>query len=210
MFNKIIPLALFVLTAAAAGAQPVTPPKPPVPPVPPAPRVFEQALELDLAQLEKLDALRGTLDLGIGPALDAARLAASVEGALAGSASLAALGAYGEALQEPMIAGRDMPNREGMEYDRATRALDRAQYEQAAAGFAKVAAIGGRKAEGAMYWEAYALSRLGKRAEAMARLDELLKKYRVAGGPTTPRPCSSTSGRPRGRPYRPTRPRTRN
>jgi tetratricopeptide (TPR) repeat protein len=64
-----------------------------------------------------------------------------------------------------------------MEYDRATRALDRGQYEQAAEAFAKVAAQSGRKAEGALYWQAYALSRLGKRADALARLDELLQKY---------------------------------
>jgi len=198
MFKRLLPVALFVLSAAAAGAQPVKPVKP-VPPVPPAAPAApsEPALEIQLSKLAQLDMLRGTLDVKIEPALEAARQAmAQID--LRGNAELAAatqvmaqmdlrasaeMSAYAGVLQG-VVAGQKAGvegmvglNRETMEYERGTRALDRGQYEQAAAAFEKVAAMGGRKAEGALYWQAYALSRLGKRADAMARLDELLKKY---------------------------------
>jgi HEAT repeat protein len=188
MFNRILPVALLVLSVTAAGAQPVKPakPVPPVPPVPPAAAV-ERALEVDLSKLAQLEMLRGTLDMDLEPALAAGRLAmGQLEGKLAITADAAA---YAEAFrgyagvlqgvtgQKDYVEGAYSPSRESREYDRATRALDRGQYDQAAEAFAKVASMGGRKAEGAMYWQAYALSRVGKRADALACLDELLKKY---------------------------------
>ncbi len=125
--------------------------------------------------------------MDLAPALAAGRLAMEqLEGKLPYTADAAyaeALGSHAGALQgavagqKAYVEGGYSPNRESMEYERATRALDRGRYDQAAEAFEKVAAMGGRKAEGAMYWQAYALSRVGKRAESLARLEELLKKY---------------------------------
>ena len=179
MFKNIVPVALFVLSAAVVSAQPARPvaPVPPVPPVPPV-LALERALDVELAGLAELEVLRGGLHMRLEPALAAARLA-DVEGALAGAhAGFAALEAF-QGVDPKIVAVRPggASGRENVEYDRGTRALDRGQYEQAAAAFEKVASMEGRKAEGALYWQAYALSRLGKRAEAMARLESLLKQY---------------------------------
>jgi tetratricopeptide (TPR) repeat protein len=63
------------------------------------------------------------------------------------------------------------------DYDRGTSALDSGRYDRAVEAFDKVIAANGPKADGAMYWKAYALNRLGKRTEAAAVIDELLKKF---------------------------------
>lgn len=62
-------------------------------------------------------------------------------------------------------------------YNRGQRALDRAQWDDALADFNRVATNGGPRAEGALYWKAYALSKLGRRDEARTALAELRKSY---------------------------------
>src|SRR5262249_14491449 len=57
------------------------------------------------------------------------------------------------------------------------RALDDRQYEKAVEGYNRVIEQKGSHIEGALYWKAYALSRLGKNTEAGAALDELKKNY---------------------------------
>jgi tetratricopeptide (TPR) repeat protein len=63
------------------------------------------------------------------------------------------------------------------EYERGSRALDKRQWDEAAARFTEVVATGKSKADGALYWKAYALSKLGRSQEATASLDELAKTY---------------------------------
>ena len=62
-------------------------------------------------------------------------------------------------------------------YSSATNALNDGQYEQAISGFDQVAKIRGRKADGALYWKAYALHRLARNTESVSALDELRKSY---------------------------------
>jgi hypothetical protein len=62
-------------------------------------------------------------------------------------------------------------------YQDGTRALDKREYEQAAAAFDRVIAAKSPRSEGAYYWKAYALNRLGRRDEATAVLAELGKQY---------------------------------
>jgi len=62
-------------------------------------------------------------------------------------------------------------------YSTATKALNDSQYGQAAADFAQVAAMRGRRADAALYWKAYALSRASNKTEALATLEELKKNY---------------------------------
>lgn len=65
----------------------------------------------------------------------------------------------------------------GDSYQDGTRALDRREYERAVASFDRVIASKSPRVEGAYYWKAYALNKLGKRDEALAALSELAKQY---------------------------------
>ena len=62
-------------------------------------------------------------------------------------------------------------------YSQAMRALESREWARAAEQFSEVASEGGSRAEGALYWKAYALNKLGRRDEAVAALDELRKSY---------------------------------
>lgn len=62
-------------------------------------------------------------------------------------------------------------------YDRGTHALDRGEWEEARTIFAAVAQAKGTRADGALYWQAYAANRLGRRDEALAALGTLRQQY---------------------------------
>jgi HEAT repeat protein len=72
------------------------------------------------------------------------------------------------------------PERWGREYDRGTRALDRREYDEAVKLFTEASA-GTERADGALYWKAYALGKLGRTAEATAALDQLAKSHPQSG-----------------------------
>jgi len=151
MWRKtLLPALTFVLVAAVAGAQaPPAAPKAPVAPVAPV-------IAPDVRQT--LEALGVTLD---APAL-----------------ALAADAAALSALQERIVAKtQTVTFPADFEYDRGISSLDSGRYDRAVEAFDKVIAAGGKKVEGAMYWKAYALSRLGKRDEAVRTLEDLQKKF---------------------------------
>ncbi len=62
-------------------------------------------------------------------------------------------------------------------YAGAQQALNSNQYAEAVSAFGQVAKMGGRRAEGALYWKAYAQNKLAQRGEALATLAELRKSY---------------------------------
>ena len=62
-------------------------------------------------------------------------------------------------------------------YEEGTDALDEGQWDRAAALFAEAARQPGDRADGALYWKAYAQSKLGRKAEALATLGELAKRF---------------------------------
>ena len=62
-------------------------------------------------------------------------------------------------------------------YDAGTRALDDHKYDQAIQDFDRVIAAKSDRADGALYWKAYALSRLGRRDDAIAAIAELRRDY---------------------------------
>lgn len=68
----------------------------------------------------------------------------------------------------------------GSAYDRGARALDRREYDEAVKQFTE-AAGGTERADGALYWKAYALGKLGRTAEATAALDQLAKSHPRSG-----------------------------
>jgi HEAT repeat protein len=62
-------------------------------------------------------------------------------------------------------------------YASAKDALDQEQYNDALKGFNEVLKIRGRKADGALYWKAYTLNKVGNRAQALAIIGELKRTY---------------------------------
>jgi len=62
-------------------------------------------------------------------------------------------------------------------YTAGQRALDRNQWDEALADFDRVVSNGGTRVEGALYWKAYTLNKLGRRDEARAAIADLRKSY---------------------------------
>ena len=60
-------------------------------------------------------------------------------------------------------------------YQNGLRAIDNHQYDQALSEFNNVVAHAGPRTEGALYWKAYVLNKLGRAAEAQAAIDALRK-----------------------------------
>jgi tetratricopeptide (TPR) repeat protein len=63
------------------------------------------------------------------------------------------------------------------EYDAGTRALDDHKYDEAIRDFERVIAAKSDRADGALYWKAYALNRLGRRDEAIATIAGLRRDF---------------------------------
>ncbi len=60
-------------------------------------------------------------------------------------------------------------------YERGSDSLDESEGDDAVRAFSEVVGLGGRRADGALYWKAYALAKLSKKAEALAALADLKK-----------------------------------
>jgi HEAT repeats len=67
--------------------------------------------------------------------------------------------------------------REQRDYDRARRAIDEGQWTAALDRLQEVVTAAGARADAALYWKAYALDRLGRRADALTSIAELGKTY---------------------------------
>jgi HEAT repeat protein len=74
---------------------------------------------------------------------------------------------------------RDMRDRDGRDADRnyrdGSRSLDRGEWDKAAEQFSAVIDKKGERMDGAYYWKAYALGKMGKRDEAVNLINELEK-----------------------------------
>jgi HEAT repeat protein len=62
-------------------------------------------------------------------------------------------------------------------YEEATNAIDEEDWREAVRLFDRVISRGGTRADGAMYWKAYAQAKLGQRTEALETLAAMMKKY---------------------------------
>jgi tetratricopeptide (TPR) repeat protein len=80
----------------------------------------------------------------------------------------------------PVIAGR-LADRvylvESGSYEAGLSALDNEQWQRAAELFERVIKAGKTRVDGATYWKAYALDRLGQRSDALTALQDLMKAY---------------------------------
>jgi HEAT repeat protein len=67
--------------------------------------------------------------------------------------------------------------REASLYEQGYNALSEGRYDRAVSYFSRLAEQKGSRADAALHWKAYAQSRLGQRAEALATIAELTKTY---------------------------------
>jgi HEAT repeat protein len=100
--------------------------------------------------------------------LVAAPATAQVAGGVSGSVGGGVGGGLGAPAKEQAQADRA--------YQRGTKALDERQWEKAISAFDEVAKTSPR-ADGALYWKAYAQNKLGRRTEALAAIAELEKSF---------------------------------
>src|SRR5262245_44986683 len=69
------------------------------------------------------------------------------------------------------------PSRQDTLYEEGTAALDAKKYDKALAAFPQAASAEGPRADAALYWKAYAESRLNRRSDASATLGELRRRF---------------------------------
>jgi len=159
-YRILLSIFLLVLIAAGLRAQPA-PPAPPAPPIPVTPTVeppeppvppLPPDINLDLGQLN----------------IDVGRIASE-------AAQMARINLGSAFFQRgPRFSGASNDDRL---YEQGQRALDRSQWDQALTDFSQVAGRGGPRADGALYWKAYTLNKLGRRDEAIVAIGDLRKTY---------------------------------
>jgi DNA-binding TFAR19-related protein (PDSD5 family) len=81
----------------------------------------------------------------------------------------------------PLPVPRLVKGRDDALYDQARSLIERDQYERALSVLDRVIGNKGPRVDAAMYWKAYSLSKLARRAEALAVLSDLQKQF--PGGP---------------------------
>ena len=89
----------------------------------------------------------------------------------------AALARAAEELRSRSTGSRQSRGSEDSLYERGTGALDRGQWDKAAEYFTEAVKLNGRRAEGALYWKAYAQNKLGQRDQALLTVQTLLNTY---------------------------------
>jgi tetratricopeptide (TPR) repeat protein len=90
--------------------------------------------------------------------------------------SMPALAAANEATDaDERNARRD--DRETSLYDSGTQAIDEEDWDRAVRDFSRVIEMKGSRADGALYWTAYALNKLSRRGEAVQAIGTLKKAY---------------------------------
>jgi hypothetical protein len=77
----------------------------------------------------------------------------------------------------PQILSLKRANSDDRIYEAGQRALEERRWDEALEDFNQVSSRGGPHADGAWYWKAYALNKLGRREESMAALGELRKAF---------------------------------
>lgn len=78
----------------------------------------------------------------------------------------------------PAPAAHSINNDDGNRYyEHGQSNLDAGRWDKAVENFGEVVSRGGARADGALYWKAYALNKLGRRDEALAAISDLRKNY---------------------------------
>jgi HEAT repeats len=85
--------------------------------------------------------------------------------------------AAAEKAREAREKSREERNRLSALYEQAMQQLYEKDWDQAVAAFSEVAEKGGRRADGALYWKAYAEAKKGQAAAALATLERLSAEW---------------------------------
>ncbi len=93
---------------------------------------------------------------------------ALVTTALAAPQPVAALVPFGDS---------DEGDKQQEKYEKGTDALDDGKWEKAVQAFSAAAALPGDRTDGALYWKAYAENKLGRRADALATLEDFKRRF---------------------------------
>jgi hypothetical protein len=163
MNKHVLFLTMLVGAAGALAQEPPVPPVPPVAPMAPLPRAFED--DLDVLRAQK-DALRFQID--------AEGIRDSVRAQMKAMPPSFHFEPFAFAPQKVLRGRHESDDRA---YERGQRALDNRDWDQALEMFTQVAGSGSSRADGALYWKAYALAKLGRRDDAVAAIAELRKSY---------------------------------
>src|SRR5262249_7112191 len=78
---------------------------------------------------------------------------------------------------QKMAIGRGPRMGDDRLYEAGTRAIENHRYEEALEDFNQLVARAGQRTDGALYWKAYTLDKLGRRDDALASIAELRKSY---------------------------------
>jgi tetratricopeptide (TPR) repeat protein len=81
----------------------------------------------------------------------------------------------------PKVAISPFRGRDGGAYNAGERAIDAHKYDEAVQDFDSAIQQDPSRADGALYWKAYALNREGKRDEALAAIAQLRRDYASSG-----------------------------
>lgn len=155
-------LATGMISAAQVPPAPPAPrvaPVPPVPPVPPVAPAPPAPFDFDF-----------DFDFNLGPEWNA-KMADFNDKMAQFNAKMATVGA---GLFQRRSFGRSNDDRL---YASGQRELDRSQWNAALTDFSEVAGRAGARADGALYWKAYALNKLNRRDDALAAIAELRKSH---------------------------------
>jgi hypothetical protein len=136
---------------------------------------FPRALRDDMDELRaQAEVLRSQIDVeGIRESVRA-QIGAMAPRIAAQAGAFAIDRAFALAPQKVLRGRHDSDDRA---YERGQRALDRRNWDEALESFTQVAGSGGSRADGALYWKAYTLAKLGRRDDALAAIAELRKSY---------------------------------
>jgi tetratricopeptide (TPR) repeat protein len=85
--------------------------------------------------------------------------------------------ALSAAMPGPGFEEGDEDTRQEAYYEKGTDALEEGKYEKALNAFTAAAGLPGGRADGALYWKAYTLNKLGRRADALATLEEFQRLF---------------------------------
>ncbi len=201
------PAAAPVAAIAPADIGDQIPPAPPAPPAPPSPAVAPMAplpplppMDFDLSDINpeiqmKLDMVREQVenmkfdmkfDMQDGALMKEQMMAAKdmAMDAMRSKLGFAFAPQAAAAPRPPMppvtpkaitFRGRNMSD--DRLYSAGQGALDSRQWDEAVEYFGQVVSRNGARVDGALYWKAYALGKLGRRDEANAAIAELRKSY---------------------------------
>ena len=104
----------------------------------------------------------------------------SMSGVLAAEEAMASPAGVAAAAESTIAAYDAAPDQESDLFDRGTAALDQNQWDKALEIFQQVIEMHGPHSDGALYWKAYALNKLGRREEALAAITALEKSLAVS------------------------------